>query len=335
MRSSLRRISDFPGRPIALACSHGGHLELLERLAPAYADLERVWVTAPSAQSAALLARGERVLVVPNPHRSPRRLAVNTRAAARALRAIRPRLVITAGANVAVPFCLMARARGIPVVFLETQARVSRGSLSGRLLAPLADAVLVQWPELLADYPRATVCRPALLDGIAGSPAGPGHGTFVATGSHGQPFDRLLALVDGALERGELPAPALAQGHASAGLALRHLRPVARLEPEAMRNAASRAEVVVTHGGSGVISLALRVGRAPLVLPRRRVHGEHVDDHQVEMTARLEQLGFVVSLDERGVAAARALAAGLSPGAAARALPGPALVDELHGILHP
>ena len=48
-----------------------------------------------------------------------------------------------------------ARLRGIPVVYVESLARAERPSLSCRLVAPVADRVYVQWPELLSALPRA------------------------------------------------------------------------------------------------------------------------------------------------------------------------------------
>lgn len=103
-------------RRVALVCSHGGHLSELLALEPAVAHLERVWVTAPGPQVERLRARGERVLEVVNPQRRPDLLARNLGQAVRALRTARPSVVVTSGANVAVPYALMARAAGVPLV---------------------------------------------------------------------------------------------------------------------------------------------------------------------------------------------------------------------------
>jgi len=59
------------------------------------------------------------------------------------------------------------------------------------------------------------------------------------------------------------------------------------------------AEYVVCHAGSGLISAALRAGRRPLVLPRLARHGEHFDDHQTQIVAKLERLGLVVAISDR------------------------------------
>jgi UDP-N-acetylglucosamine transferase subunit ALG13 len=54
------------------------------------------------------------------------------------------------------------------------------------------------------------------------------------------------------------------------------------------------ADVVITHAGVGSILMCLRNGRKPLVVPRMRRHGEHVDDHQVELTRALGERDQVI-----------------------------------------
>ena len=68
---------------------------------------------------------------------------------------MRPRVIVTTGAAVAVPFAWVGRVRGVRVVYVETLARAERPSLSCRLVAPIAHRVYVQWPELRRSLPRA------------------------------------------------------------------------------------------------------------------------------------------------------------------------------------
>lgn len=61
-----------------------------------------------------------------------------------------------------------------------------------------------------------------------------------------------------------------------------------------------RARAVVCHGGVGSILTALNVGRIPIVVPRRRRFDEAVDDHQVDLVARLAGVGLVTFVDDAG-----------------------------------
>jgi UDP-N-acetylglucosamine transferase subunit ALG13 len=58
------------------------------------------------------------------------------------------------------------------------------------------------------------------------------------------------------------------------------------------------AEAVITHAGVGSILCARRAGHLPIVVPRRRRHGEHVDDHQAELARALDERRAVVAVWE-------------------------------------
>ena len=67
----------------------------------------------------------------------------------------KPDVVITTGALIAFPFCLIAKLFGAKVVCIETFARVTNKSITGALIYPFADLFLVQWETMLKCYPKA------------------------------------------------------------------------------------------------------------------------------------------------------------------------------------
>jgi UDP-N-acetylglucosamine transferase subunit ALG13 len=71
------------------------------------------------------------------------------------------------------------------------------------------------------------------------------------------------------------------------------------LSREELESALRGAAVVVCHGGAGIISSALAAGRRPIVVPRRAALGEHVDDHQHQLTRKLADWGLVVAVEDR------------------------------------
>ena len=116
---------------------------------------------------------------------------------------------------------------------------------------------------------------------------------LVSVGTHEQPFDRLLDAVDAlggseevVVQHGpSLVRPSGATCHSYLGFD----------ELVVLVRAARR---VVTHAGVGSITVSLREGKRPIVMPRLRAHGEHVDDHQVELTRRLADAGLVVCVTD-------------------------------------
>lgn len=53
------------------------------------------------------------------------------------------------------------------------------------------------------------------------------------------------------------------------------------------------ADVVITHGGPGLIMEARAARHVPIVLPRDPDLGEHVDSHQMDFAARLRDEGTI------------------------------------------
>lgn len=273
--------------------SGGGHLDLLRGAGTALADIERVWVTTPGAAAEALVEAGEQVRTVPRFDRrnlGPTHILESVSLARRE----RPRIVVTSGAGVALTFTATARALGARVLFVETMARVSNTSMSGRVLSRVATKTLVQWPEAVRSHHGAMVCRPALLEGIQAAGRPSGEGTFVALGTHDQPFDRLVEFVRAAAARGILPSPIRVQSGVTACPSSPEISASDWMSPQEMTHCLLASKVVVCHAGSGIVAGALRSGHRPLVVPRLGEHGEHVDDHQAQLAAKLARLDLAV-----------------------------------------
>jgi UDP-N-acetylglucosamine:LPS N-acetylglucosamine transferase len=133
---------------VLLVCSAGGHLMQLHLLRPAWSDLTHAWVTLEREDALSLLA-GETVHYAywPTTRHIPNLLR-NTRLAWRLLRELQPRVIVTTGAGVAVPFAWLGRLLGARVVYIESLTRIERPSMTCRMIEPIADRVYVQWPEL-------------------------------------------------------------------------------------------------------------------------------------------------------------------------------------------
>jgi UDP-N-acetylglucosamine transferase subunit ALG13 len=115
---------------------------------------------------------------------------------------------------------------------------------------------------------------------------------FATLGTHHQPFDRLVDALT-ALGRDDL---VVQYGHSAPPPAA--VRAQAFMSFSEVEGHMRDAELVITHAGVGSILLARRCGHIPVVVPRRRRFGEHVDDHQVELTTALAPRGQVLVVDD-------------------------------------
>ena len=74
----------------------------------------------------------------------------------RILRKEKPDVILSTGAELAIPAFLLSRILRIKTIFLETVTRFKTPTLSGRICYYFSDVFLVQQPELLDAYgPRA------------------------------------------------------------------------------------------------------------------------------------------------------------------------------------
>jgi UDP-N-acetylglucosamine:LPS N-acetylglucosamine transferase len=64
----------------------------------------------------------------------------------------KPDLIVSTGAEIAIPSIIMAKFMRIKTIFIESWCRVKTKSGSGRILYFIADEFLVQWPELIKIY---------------------------------------------------------------------------------------------------------------------------------------------------------------------------------------
>jgi beta-1,4-N-acetylglucosaminyltransferase len=67
----------------------------------------------------------------------------------------KPDVVVTTGAHTAVPMCYIAKMFGKKVIFIESFAKTSTPTISGKLVYPIADLFVVQWEEMKKHYPKA------------------------------------------------------------------------------------------------------------------------------------------------------------------------------------
>lgn len=82
-------------------------------------------------------------------------MLVNTWRSLKILWKEKPDIVICTGVLAMVPICLLAKLTGRKLIYIESFAKVNSGTLSGRLLYPIADHFLVQWESMLEVYPKA------------------------------------------------------------------------------------------------------------------------------------------------------------------------------------
>ncbi len=133
---------------------------------------------------------------------------------------------------------------------------------------------------------------------------------FVTMGTDHHPMERLVAWAERWAERtsdwevqvqhGRTRGPRTGVGFAFC-------------DHDRMQQLLAEADVVVSHGGPATITEARRFGHRPIVVPRDRARGEHVDNHQRLFVARLAGSGLVEQVETEDDFLAAVVAASYLP----------------------
>ncbi len=154
-------------RKLALVSSHGGHLAELLELAPAFDGCD-VFYFCYDAETTRRLPNA--YLTANRPY-DPVQVLHNVWRIWRIFRRERPDLVLSTGAEIAIPAFLVAKAMRLPTIYVECGAQVTRPSLTGCVLVNLADRFYVQWPELVAAYGGRARYAGSLVDETPAEPS--------------------------------------------------------------------------------------------------------------------------------------------------------------------
>jgi UDP-N-acetylglucosamine transferase subunit ALG13 len=276
--------------------SAGGHLEELWLLHPRFRNVTRAhtWVTWDSAHSRSLLKDEQCIFIEKSRPRDVMTALHNARQAKEILDSADWSCVVSTGSLPAVPFFAVARARNIPCHFIESAARVQGPSLSARMLERLPGVHRYSQHKTWSGR-RNWQFEGSVFDAFSPTATAPREikKAVVTLGTNSYGFRRLIKGI-----RDVLPpdAEVLWQtGYTDVsglGIAAEPFLPA-----EELRSAMESADLVVAHSGVGSALAAIQSGHVPLLIPRRKRHGEHIDDHQVQIARDLVHKGIAVACD--------------------------------------
>jgi len=140
---------------VALVCSHGGHLTEMQMLWPAFEGQDCFLVSYQSPRTEASTWVMQKYLL-PNIGTNIARMMTTALQAVWILGHEQPDVVVSTGAEIAIPFLWVGKLMGVKTVYVESWCRVRSPSGTGPLVYPVSDLFLVQWPALTWAYgPKA------------------------------------------------------------------------------------------------------------------------------------------------------------------------------------
>lgn len=283
-----------------LVASSGGHLEELFRMRPSLVgpDSPVVWVTADCVQSRSLLAGEQNVVFLGR---------VNSRdylglfrvllPAWLLLLRLRPREVCSTGAALALAFLPFAWLVGARATYVESAARTSGPSRTGKILSALP------WIRLRTQYRTWAGTKwlysGSVFDGYkpvrVERPDRPVRKVVVTLGTQENfPFVTLVERLSEIVPAGTEVLWQIGGGYPTAA------RPEGARESVPMSELCDwmkTADAVIAHAGVGSALTLLEQGFAPVLVPRSAHRGEHVDEHQRLIADELESRGLALTAE--------------------------------------
>lgn len=120
---------------------------------------------------------------------------------------------------------------------------------------------------------------------------------FVTLGSQKFQFNRLLIEIDRLVEEGKITEEVFAQiGYSD--YEPKNYEYKKFLDRDEFSKIMSKCDKVITHGGTGAIIGAVKKGKSIISVPRLAKYGEHVDDHQLQITEQFGEMKFVETVNE-------------------------------------
>lgn len=142
---------------ICFAASSGGHYEQLMMLKPLMEKYDSFVITEKTVYSAE--AKGEKTYYMKQVNRREKdfiwRMIQNTYKSFKIYRIEKPDVVICTGVLAMIPICLISKFMGKKLIYIESFAKVTSPTKTGKLLYKFADQFYVQWEPMLNIYPKA------------------------------------------------------------------------------------------------------------------------------------------------------------------------------------
>jgi UDP-N-acetylglucosamine--N-acetylmuramyl-(pentapeptide) pyrophosphoryl-undecaprenol N-acetylglucosamine transferase len=289
----------------------GGHLTQLDSLASRIpANGGAVWVTHANEQSRSLLADRDVEFV---PYVGVRSVPDVLRCIPNARRLLASRGVnraVSTGSGIALGYLPYLVAHGVECHYIESATRVSGPSVTGRVL---------QWIPKIRTYTQYESWADerwryagSVFDGyesaaVAREPDAVVRVVVTVGAATEYPFRRLiehllpLLAPEGELARTTgLPVEVLWQT-ADTPVDDLPIQATPALPAAELGAAQAKADIVISHAGTGSALAALNAGRYPILAVRDPARGEQVDDHQHQLATELARRGLAMHRDAQAI----------------------------------
>ena len=142
---------------ICFAASSGGHYEQFMMLKPLMNKYDSFVITEETIYKTK--QNGKKIYYMKQVNRKEKgfclKMLINAKRAFLIFLKEKPDIIICTGVLAMIPICLVSKIAGKRLIYIESFAKVTSATLTGKLLYKFADQFYVQWESMLKVYPKA------------------------------------------------------------------------------------------------------------------------------------------------------------------------------------
>lgn len=120
---------------------------------------------------------------------------------------------------------------------------------------------------------------------------------FVTLGSQKFQFNRLLKALDCLVAEKKIAEEIFAQTGYS-DYQPEHYGFKAFMDREEFAEMTEKADIVITHGGTGAIIGAVKKGKKVIAVPRKAEYEEHIDNHQQQLVEQFQEMELICGWED-------------------------------------
>ena len=120
---------------------------------------------------------------------------------------------------------------------------------------------------------------------------------LVLLGTQNNDFHRLLDEVEKNIQNGTIKDEVIVQ----AGFTKYHserMKIFGLTSKQKLKELIGQADLIITHAGVGSIEMSLEEGKKVIAVPRKKIYGEHVNDHQKDIEEEFDNRGLLIGIND-------------------------------------
>ena len=120
---------------------------------------------------------------------------------------------------------------------------------------------------------------------------------LVMLGTQDNSFERLLKEIEHLIETGIIQEEGIVQA-GNTKFESKKMKIIDFVSQKELEEYINKSSYVITHGGVGSITEALKQNKRIIAVPRKEEYKEHVNNHQIQIVENFNEQGFIIGIQD-------------------------------------